>query len=343
MWLRRGVERRWCLSETDQRHPFSGPDFGGSTTAMMRTPLTDAQISAAARCPRCGYDMNGELAGWAKQGACAVESTCPECGFRISWRFLLNPAFIERIQSFELTKQRIFQAWLRTCLKVLWPPALWREIRLELPVGLVRIGWGVLAEIGVSQLVFAFLIQIVWRINVPSWYRRYWFELRSNEILLEACSLLLPAPWTRPFPVWEWVLDWLGIGLLAILVPGCFMLAPSTLRRCSIRPEAFVRVIGYLPVTVYVWVGVCGTIVFLEGIVHRKLFGESQPRWLIAITPVSALVVIWMWWAIACRDYLKLPRPWLIATAFMLIAMGIVLLIAVLTGQAVPFAYRWLA
>lgn len=331
------------MSGADQRHPFSGPDFGGSTTAMMRTPLTDAQISAAARCPRCGYDMNGELAEWSKRGECSVESTCPECGFRITWRFLLNPAFVERIQSFELTRQRLLQAWLRTCVKVLWPPALWREIRLELPLGLLRVCLGVMAGSVAAQLVLALGIEVIGRLAYSGWNATLWIQFSSNETVWDWLSFAFPAPWALRGEASWWIIDWVCIGLVAAVLPISFVLAPSTLRRCKVRPEAFVRIVGYLPLAVYIWVGVVGLLVVVEQVF--QLFGGfwQYPRTRAAVTPISALVVIWVWWALACRDYLKLPRPWLIATAFMLIAMGVVLLIAVLTGQAVPFAERWLA
>lgn len=35
------------------------------------------------RCPRCGYDLGGQVATWRE--ACPLEGSCPECGATFAW------------------------------------------------------------------------------------------------------------------------------------------------------------------------------------------------------------------------------------------------------------------
>ena len=42
------------------------------------------QVEQAHRdCPRCGYDLSGEIATWTE--ACPVRGLCTECGLEFAW------------------------------------------------------------------------------------------------------------------------------------------------------------------------------------------------------------------------------------------------------------------
>lgn len=90
--------------------------------------------TAAARCPRCAYDLSGETARWAS--ACPLSGTCPECGVTLDWSALfrpdlsLTPGFFEHVRGV----RRGAPALLRTWLLTLYPLRLWSRVRLEAPV-----------------------------------------------------------------------------------------------------------------------------------------------------------------------------------------------------------------
>jgi len=90
-------------------------------------------------CPRCGYDLTGQVATWhapesdAEGACCPCEGTCSECGLRVEWRLVMLPElasvpwFVETVHV-----RRLRYAGLLTCVRAAVTPwRFWRRVRLE--------------------------------------------------------------------------------------------------------------------------------------------------------------------------------------------------------------------
>ena len=81
-------------------------------------------------CPRCGYDLAGEVVRWS--GACPIEGCCSECGLIFLWgdlfcKRMLPNWFIES-SSGVLGGVRRFPG---TFLRMIAPMVLWKRVRIE--------------------------------------------------------------------------------------------------------------------------------------------------------------------------------------------------------------------
>ncbi len=100
---------------------------------LRRTPPPVTQVDQApalaerARCPRCAYDLQGEVATWTS--ACPLEGTCPECGIDVHWPALLgDPRRINLPWLFEHSLKRL-RALLATLWRTLLIVPLWTNLR----------------------------------------------------------------------------------------------------------------------------------------------------------------------------------------------------------------------
>ncbi|CAG0969729.1 hypothetical protein PHYC_01176 [Phycisphaerales bacterium] len=88
-------------------------------------------LSPEAHCPRCGYDLRGEIDRWTEQ--CPLSGICSECGLDLNWIELLSrdgkpiPGFVEEARG----RRRIFTAAWKTWLWTFRPRSFWSRVRLE--------------------------------------------------------------------------------------------------------------------------------------------------------------------------------------------------------------------
>ncbi|MFA6043779.1 MAG: hypothetical protein WC718_02240 [Phycisphaerales bacterium] len=80
-------------------------------------------------CPRCGYDLAGQIATWETLGVCPLRGTCPECGQSLGWREVLRQAgliqgFVEDAYG---VRRRLTWA-IRTSLWTIWPWRFWSRV-----------------------------------------------------------------------------------------------------------------------------------------------------------------------------------------------------------------------
>lgn len=93
--------------------------------------MTSNQSSLEAHCPRCGYDLRGEIDRWTEH--CPLAGICSECGLDLNWAELLSddakpiPGFVEEARG----RRRIFTAAWRTWLWTFRPKPFWSRVRLE--------------------------------------------------------------------------------------------------------------------------------------------------------------------------------------------------------------------
>lgn len=89
---------------------------------------------ATPHCPRCTYDLSGEVARWTDQ--CPTSGVCPECGLGFPWGGVLNPTrwhvvgFVEHTPGFFRTLMAAWRTWWWTHA----PRAFWSRITLEAPI-----------------------------------------------------------------------------------------------------------------------------------------------------------------------------------------------------------------
>ncbi|MEL7473320.1 MAG: hypothetical protein AAGK04_08385 [Planctomycetota bacterium] len=103
------------------------------------------------RCPRCRYDLQGEVDTWTDD--CPIEGRCSECGYEFRWGDLLHPR-LGRVHGFydhaEGSKRDLLWAW-RTGAWIAWPPLFWRRVGLH--------------HLGSSRLAIVWLARLL----VPLW------------------------------------------------------------------------------------------------------------------------------------------------------------------------------
>ncbi len=116
-------------------------------------------------CPRCGYDLQGQVATWHPQGGdaegacCPCTGTCSECGLAVEWRLVMRPELIA-LQWFVETERPPRKRWSswRTAWHALRPWSFWREVRIETAFTATRLAWWVL---WLPFTVFATLLTVL--------------------------------------------------------------------------------------------------------------------------------------------------------------------------------------
>ncbi|MBI1189894.1 MAG: hypothetical protein GC200_04335 [Tepidisphaera sp.] len=88
-----------------------------------------APAAPSPACPACRYDLRGQVATWDAAEQCPLSGTCPECGERFEWWFVIREGgrirgFIEDAYGL---RRRI--TWsVRTTLWALWPWKFWSRV-----------------------------------------------------------------------------------------------------------------------------------------------------------------------------------------------------------------------
>lgn len=80
-------------------------------------------------CPRCGYDLRGQLLGRGE----AESGTCSECGLSFQWRDVTDPLRIGPTWciEYEPSWRRLPLAALKTWLHMLWPWGFWSRLQMH--------------------------------------------------------------------------------------------------------------------------------------------------------------------------------------------------------------------
>jgi len=117
--------------------------------------------------------------------------------------------------------------------------------------------------------------------------------------------------------VQQWIVGIASALLLIVLIPIEFVLLPVSMRRARVRWRHIGRITAHslaLPIIVitsmFVAVSTAAIVQQFDGIVFLAL---RHTAWI----PSLAVVV---WWAVAIRHYLKIPRGWLIVLLFTILS-----------------------
>lgn len=103
---------------------------------MVSEPSPDShapptrEAAAVIDCPRCGFDLRGEVVTWHDE--CPLRGRCGECGLSFAWCTILGPRFTPR-WFLEHPGRRSFRG-TRTLVRSLRPWIFWRRIDMSTPV-----------------------------------------------------------------------------------------------------------------------------------------------------------------------------------------------------------------
>lgn len=129
-------------------------------------------------CPRCGYDLQGQIAAWHPAGdtqpdaACPTTGTCSECGLDFEWRFILVEGLASPKWFFETTRSRLVRSVIRTWVHSLSPPKFWRDVRLEVTPRIWRLAIYVVGPVLASVLIHALIFLVI---------RALWYWVHSTR------------------------------------------------------------------------------------------------------------------------------------------------------------------
>lgn len=187
------------------------------------------------RCPRCGYDLSGQVATWAD--ACPLEGVCTECGLGLHWSAILGqaanpPRWSAEHAPFHALPSRI----PATALRALWPRRFWSALRMDHEVRvarLVSVAAAVMAMAWVVLLTAGLLSHHAYSSRVPpQWRSRY--QLNPERLCAIALEPVFGGRHWVSAP--GWLNDPLLLGMVGFTtgVFGSLLIARSA-RRSRIR------------------------------------------------------------------------------------------------------------
>ena len=274
----------------------------------------------APSCPRCDYDLAGEIASWTTQ--CPLASTCPECGDDVDISSAFAAANHAPRWSFE--HHRGVRVWLRWLTVLPRPGRLWQGLQRTPSIRLARLTLGVCMAMALTYVaVVAFVL--VWFIAGATQV--------SNLSLAELLEFYIDRPsnlrWVlTPFPdPWMFAaaspsfsphFGWAP--LVIVLTPLVFLISPAAFRRDGARPRLVLRAcllalpIAGLVLCSSVLPAMLGwTLEVLTRIGHPapefipQLASLARPYtgWIITLPALTWTA--WAQWCLA-RRYLRMPK-----------------------------------
>lgn len=306
-------------------------------------------------CPRCGYDLHGQVDAWhlgfvdwgngdvreEDVGAkCPVGGVCSECGLVFEWVNVFYP-LRTFAGVFELDNVHRGRSLRKTIIRALLGKPLWKTLAMHHPMNVWRMSL-IAAICFVVPLVVSALVTSIFA-GLPFSIRYVSGQGFSFVNAVYARSWRWPRDWLWFLPSrgWDASLVWTQIVIYTwMLMPTVFLLLPVSFRRAKVRHVHLVRGVIYGAGWVVLSMFVPGFVRWINSI----LFGwngffpsassltytirlEKAP-WLWGVV---AAIFAAIWWSIFAQDYLKLPRAWLVGCvlAFLsfIVAFGLVFLL----------------
>jgi hypothetical protein len=290
-----------------------------------------ASLQAPPACPRCNYDLSGQIAAWSD--SCPLQGTCPECGLEFAWRDILNPVYAILPRLFEHAGFERPRAFRTTLLRTLRPHLFWRWLQLHHHVQPKRLALFLALALATTYTatILLFFSWTSFHFAFNNQVRLPTFQSKLQAML----NLLLSRELLWPFGTdWAWAsgptraylvfrpLELLAL-LIPLLMPLAFVALPETLRRARVRRRHLLRVAAYslvlLPFLVY-------APELIRGL--GKEFAFYTANWTLSwrisrlfdhyaqharLAAVSLFVLFW--WRAAAKHYLRLPHATPVALA----------------------------
>ncbi|GDY00405.1 hypothetical protein LBMAG48_28080 [Phycisphaerae bacterium] len=263
-------------------------------------------MPTAPECPRCGYDLAGQIAAWHPNGDsldganCPTQSTCSECGLTFEWRALLNPTISGPTWFLETTRHKYLRATRVTWLQALRPWTFWRTISLELRPRPRRILLSLALLLATFFLLHA-VIGFSGRVGIMTLSPNYptrWASARTTDLTIIAKSAVsqFARDWNSTFLFRNdtdfqprYLPVWFGPMVAFTCMPPFMLLClPWTLARSKVRLSHIARASLYVIsplVALLVIVLVCDLVRYIAGSAgwHRADYFDyltSPLRWL---------------------------------------------------------------
>ncbi len=330
-------------------------------------------ISPSHQCPRCDYDLSGQIASW--QSECPLAGQCPECGLTFTWsnHFNTQPPPTWSFEHANGPTLSLALALLRSLARAIFPESLWRSLTMSFPIVPKRLL--LLATLG--SLFLHLFVAIVTAVGVTvEWALRNHTSIAAIKrgIFGGVGPELLPslqANWSNIAFPYASISRARGFSLDAnvrtselhlvffLALPLSFLLLAATMRRAKVRMKHLARVTAYwiaaLPLGMMTFPFVRRAQQVLS-VVHQST--SSSPNaappsiadFLAAFnrnTPLIALALIttfsWLFWSTASKHYLHLPRARLDSAILVVVALCVAFASQFLmTGMIDPIAFKFL-
>ena len=266
----------------------------------------------ARECPRCGYDLSGDIDSWGDTSP--VFGTCSECGLAFAWGEVLHrersvPRWaVEHPQGFSLMRGA------QTFVRSFWPWRFWGAIRMAQPIRPRRLALFCLLTYGVMHLLIGLTAGVVRYVQLAG------FNRQGVDISSALRSLAFLAwPYADP----GGGLDLLSDGVLlaapliggAIALPAGFLALGTTLARARVRRVHLLRgLVLTLPIPA---MGFAVAMSMVNGSAAGWPGMDPSMRLLaVACAMISHAAA---WWVIGSQ-YLRLEQPALVIVAMTTIA-----------------------
>lgn len=299
----------------------------------------DAARSACA-CPRCDYDLMGEVESWKEK--CPLEGRCPECGLELAWHELLSATHTTPHWSFEHARTRRGRAFVGTVWRAVLPWRMARSLRLHHPFRARRLALLIVmsALTLYGAVVFHALPTAANRVIETFQYRG-----AAPFPLVDALRFIAWPFGFDPYARQRMSAAVMFAPLLVIwacVVSVLFSLVPVTIRRHRVSPRHFVRMGAYCCAAVLAFAAVEQALFAAPGINYLQswvtgAYASWPDRWPHRVVEwMQNASLLWMgvyWWC-AFRFYMRLPHAAAMALLLNVIgAMIALLLVLLFTGM----------
>ncbi|MCA3005477.1 MAG: hypothetical protein IOD15_08950 [Phycisphaerales bacterium] len=246
--------------------------------------LADADDRPPALCPRCGYDLVGEVMRW--QGACPLDGRCSECGLELRWAEVLDREQRHPAWSYEGHGGAGRLVW--TVCRGAVPCGLWRRGREGRYLGMGH-------AVDRQRLWVVLTVGVVLGLGVGAgalgWVRGSTGGWRSGVVAALG-------------------LAYGGMGTVLTMAAG--LIFGESLARVRVRWEHFWRCATYSVIPGGL-LGAVGAVVSHEGA------QASADAWVLAGLGVAPTGMALWWWR-AMADYVRVERP--LPTAAAMVVVG---------------------
>jgi hypothetical protein len=291
-------------------------------------------------CPRCGYDLRGELPTWAAH--CPLAGRCTECGLDFAWSDLLSTKARRPPWCVEYAPRVVAVPWrcIKTFAVAFRPWRFWRTLRMH-----DEPRWSLITVYLLSLAIPVYVLFCTCN-GLTAW--RTWQRLRSSGITVPSPvaviaqavlkptsdaspgTVTLPAafggPATGPYPAPSDVLPspvdalpllgFLGcLALFLVLCPVGFLALPISRRQAKVRPQHLVRITLY-------------SVAFLVLIFGASIVEATFYHPAVVFVPLLFPAVIVVWWSVATGEHLRMRHAWGVGLAVVTMSALVTLICA---------------
>lgn len=277
-----------------------------------------ADIPFEIYCPRCSYNLRG-----------LTTARCPECGLGVDWQRLLEQRIAGGDFLFEHAWRRgAVRSWCRTVAATLSPTRFWQRVTLYDPIHVAPLMVQLASTIAAALIVLHGLAYVIVWVAIFVFGAGAW---RGNSLTrTQPMNPILEQIWLLAH--WPGSLDRRYLYLPATIVLGFAGVAAvlyslhQTLGRCRVKRVHILRVVTYVAPPVLVWVVVFQMALVIA--IPRSLYIDWQPmlpeahgwdqlaawQFALLISALTGLIAVpTIYLAIALREYLDLPRSWIVS------------------------------